>query len=103
MIDIDGNGYIRFWDFHTSKLIRSIYVNSFINLRGLCLWNNKYLIVGGNEHQIKIVDLKQGKVVKYFKEHTGTICTVERINSKVYGECLLSQGMDGAIKLWSIQ
>ena len=103
MIDIDGNGYIRFWDFHTAKLIRSIYVNSFINLRGLCLWNNKYLIVGGNEHQIKIVDLKQGKVVKYFKEHTGTICTVERINSKVYGECLLSQGMDGAIKLWSIQ
>ena len=61
------------------------------------------MIVGGNEHQIKIVDLKQGKVVKYFKEHTGTICTVERINSKVYGECLLSQGMDGAIKLWSIQ
>ena len=103
LIDIDGNGYIRFWDFHTAKLIRSIYVNSFINLRGLCLWNNKYLIVGGNEHQIKIVDLKQGKVVKYFKEHTGTICTVERINSKVYGECLLSQGMDGAIKLWSIQ
>lgn len=103
LIEIDGNGYIRFWNFHTANLIKSIYINSFVNLRGLCLWNHKFLIVGGNEHQIKIVDLKQGKVVKYFKEHTGTICTIERINSKVYGECLLSQGMDGAIKLWSIQ
>ena len=103
LIEIDGNGYIRFWNFHTANLLRSIYVNSFINLRGLCLWNYKFLIIGGNDHQIKIVDLKQGKFVKFFKEHTGTICTIERINSKVYGECLLSQGMDGTIKLWSVQ
>ena len=31
------------------------------------------------------------------------ICTIEKITSKVYGECLLSQALDGTIKLWSSQ
>ena len=101
LIEIDGNGYIRMWNFHTANLIKSIFTSSFLNLRGICLWNYKYLIVGANDHQIKIVDLKQGKVIKYFKEHSGTICSLEKINTKLYGECLLSQGIDGAIKLWS--
>ena len=101
LVEIDGNGYIRMWNFHTAELIKAIFTSSFLNLRGICLWNYKYLIVGANDHQIKIVDIKQGKISKSFKEHTATICTLEKINSKLYGECLLSQGMDGAIKLWS--
>ena len=101
LVEIDGNGYIRMWNFHTAELIKAIFTSSFLNLRGICLWNHKYLIVGANDHQIKIVDIKQGKISKSFKEHTATICTLEKINSKLYGECLLSQGMDGAIKLWS--
>ena len=101
LVEIDGNGYIRMWNFHTAELIKAIFTSSFLNLRGICLWNYKYLIIGANDHQIKIVDIKQGKISKSFKEHTATICTLEKINSKLYGECLLSQGMDGTIKLWS--
>ena len=101
LIEIDGNGYIRMWNFHNANLIKSIYTNSFLNLRGICLWNYKYLIVGANDHQIKVVDIKQGKISKNYKEHTATVCTLEKINTKLYGECLLSQGMDGTIKLWS--
>ena len=101
LIEIDGNGYIRMWNFHTANLIKSIFINTFLNLRGICLWSHKYLIIGANDHQVKIVDLKQGKVLKSSKEHTGTVCSLEKINTKLYGECLLSQGMDGAIKLWS--
>lgn len=67
----------------------------------MCLWNNKYLIVGSSDHQIKLVDLKLGKIAQTFKEHTGKVCTVEKIESKKYGECLLSQGLDGKIKLWT--
>lgn len=103
LIEIDGNGYIRLWNFHNANLIKTIYINAFINLRGICLWNYKYIIVGGNDHQIKVIDLKHGKIIKTYKEHTATICTIEKINSKVYGECLLSQALDGTIKLWSSQ
>ena len=101
LIEIDGNGYVRLWNFDTANLIKSIYTNAFLNLRGIVLWSYKYLIVGANDHQVKIIDIKQGKVVKTFKEHLGIICTLERVNTKLYGECLLSQGLDGTIKLWS--
>jgi WD40 repeat protein len=101
LIECDGNGYIRLWNFHTAELIKTIYIRPFIILRGMCLWNNKYLIVGSSDHQIKLVDLKLGKIVQTFKEHTGKVCTVEKIESKKYGECLLSQGLDGKIKLWT--
>ena len=101
MIETDGNGYIRFWNFHTAELIRSIFTKPFIILRGMCLWSVKYLIVGASDHQIKLIDIKSGKIVNSFKDHIGKVCTVERINSKKYGECLLSQGLDGKIKLWT--
>lgn len=103
MIEIDGNGYIRFWNFHTAELIKLIFTKIFISLRGLCLWNNKYIIVGASDHQIKVVEIKSGKVVHFLKDHLGKICTVEKINSKKYGECLLSQALDGKIKLWTCQ
>lgn len=101
LIECDGNGFIRMWDFHTSNLIKSIFTNSFINLRGICLWNEKYLFVGASDHQIKLIDLNQGKYIKFYKEHTSKVCTLEKIKHDKYGECLISQGIDGKIKMWS--
>lgn len=101
LIESDGNGYIRLWEFHTANLIKSIFTYSFILLRGICLWNEKYLFAGANDHQIKLYDLINGKFVKLYKEHTSVVCTLEKIVHNKYGECLLSQGLDGKIKIWS--
>ena len=101
LIESDGNGYIRLWEFHTSNLIKSIFTYSFILLRGICFWNEKYLFAGANDHQIKLYDLINGKFVKLYKEHTSAVCTLEKIVHKKYGECLLSQALDGKIKIWS--
>jgi WD40 repeat protein len=101
LIESDGNGFIRLWEFHTSNLIKSIFTYSFILLRGICLWNEKYLFAGANDHQIKLYDLINGKFVKLYKEHTGAVCTLEKIVHNKYGECLLSQALDGKIKIWS--
>jgi len=100
LIESDGNGYIRLWEFHTSNLIKSIFTYSFILLRGICLWNEQYLFAGANDHQIKLYDLINGKFVKLYKEHTSAVCTLEKIVHNKYGECLLSQGLDGKIKIW---
>ncbi len=102
LIESDGNGYVRMWDFHTANLIKSLYTNYYVNLRGICLWNEKYLFVAANDHQIKLIDLDEGKVIKYFKEHSSTVCTLEKMKSDIYGECLFSQGLDGKIKMWRI-
>ena len=101
LIASDGNGYIRMWGFHSANLIKSIFTNSFINLRGICLWNEKYLFAGASDHQIKLFDLIEGKYIFFYKEHTKNVCTLDKIKSKRYGECLLSQGLDGKIKIWS--
>lgn len=100
LIESDGNGYIRLWEFHTTNLIKSIFTYSFILLRGICLWNEQYLFAGANDHQIKLYDLINGKFVKLYKEHTSAVCTLEKIVHNKYGECLLSQGLDGKIKIW---
>ena len=101
LIESDGNGYIRMWDFHKANLIKSILSSNFVNLRGICLWNEKYLFAASNDHQIKLIDLINGKYVKFYKEHTSTVCTLEKIIHNKYGECLVSQGLDGKIKIWA--
>ena len=102
LVESDGYGFIRMWDFHNANLIKSIYTNNCINFKGICLWNEKYLFVGSSDHQIRLIDLKEGKYIQNFKEHIGPVCTLEKIKCDKYGECLLSLGLDGKIKMWNI-
>ena len=101
LIESDGNGYIRMWEFHKANLIKSFFTNYLVNLRGICLWNEKYLFAGASDHQIKLFDLINGKYVKFYKEHYSSVCTLDKIKSNKFGECLVSQGLDGKIKIWS--
>jgi WD40 repeat protein len=100
LIESDGNGYIRMWEFHTGNLIKTIPSSVSLNLRGICLWNDDYLLAAGNDYQVKLFDLAQGKFIKSFKGHTSTVCSIEKIVHPKYGECLISQGLDGKLKLW---
>ena len=100
LIESDGNGYIRMWEFHSANLIKIIPSSSTLNLRGICLWNDDYLFAAGNDYQVKLFDLTAGKFVKSFKGHTSTVCSLDKIVHPKYGECLVSQGLDGKLKIW---
>ena len=100
LIESDGNGYIRMWEFHSANLIKCIPSSSTLNLRGICLWNDDYLFAAGNDYQVKLFDLTAGKFVKSFKGHTSTVCSLDKIVHPKYGECLVSQGLDGKLKIW---
>ena len=100
LIESDGNGYIRMWDFHSGNLIKSITSSPTLNLRGICLWNDEFLFAAGNDYQVKLYDLIQGKFVKSLKGHTSTVCSIEKVVHPKYGECLISQGLDGKLKMW---
>ena len=100
LIESDGNGYIRMWDFHIGTLIKQIAATSSLNLRGICLWNDEYLFAAGNDYQIKLFNLTEGKFVKTVKGHTSTVCCIEKIIHPKHGECLISQGLDGKLKIW---
>ena len=101
LIESDGCGRIRVWDFHTAILLKNILAHSSVNLRGICLWNDKYLFASGNDYQVKLFDLEEGKFIKSFKAHTATVCTIEKIMHPKYGGCLISQALDGKLKLWA--
>ncbi len=101
LIESDGCGRIRIWDFNTAVLLKNIMSQYSVNLRGICLWNDRYLFASGNDYQVKLFDLEEGKYIKSFKSHTSTVCTIEKIMHPKYGGCLISQGLDGKLKLWA--
>ena len=101
LIESDGCGRIRVWDFNTAVLLKNILSQSSINLRGICLWNDKYLFASGNDYQVKLFDIEEGKFIKSYKAHTATVCTIEKIMHPKFGGCLISQGLDGKLKLWA--
>lgn len=101
LIESDGSGTVRIWDFHTANLLKSISLVLGYNLRGICLWNDKYLFGAGSDCHIKMFDLKAGTFVKDFKSHTKTACSIQKIIHPQYGECLISHSLDGKLKLWA--
>ncbi len=103
LIDSSGDGYIRIWDFHSSKLIKKFYIDD-NRLYGICLWNNNYIFIGCLDKTIKIMDLNKEKIVKTLKGHKRFVLTMKKIFHPIYGECLLSQGHENdQIKIWTNQ
>ena len=103
LIELCNNGNIRIWNFHTGLLLKEINLHSIWNNEGcsLSLWDDEYLFVGCTDKTIKLVRLKDVKIIKNLKGHNNTPIFMKRVNHPKYGEALLSQGLgDDAIKLW---
>ncbi len=94
----DGN--IRIWNFHSALLLFRIKISD-QGLRGICLWNNNYLFIGCDDKTIKLIEIKNGLIVKCLDGHTNEVITVKKIIHPIYGECLVSQnGGESHIKFW---
>ena len=94
----DGN--IRIWNFHACLLLNKIKISN-EGLRGICLWNLDYLFVGCDDKSIKLIELKNGLIVKNLTGHTNEVITVKKIVHPFYGEILISQnGGESKIKIW---
>ena len=99
----DGNGNIRIWDFHTADLLKKINASN-KSLRGINLWNNKYLFVGCGDKTIKLIELDGGKIINNLIGHTNNVCSFKIILHPKYGKCIISQGHeDDQIKIWTNQ
>ena len=100
LIESCEDGNIRIWGFHSGDLIRKINTEN-NNLYGICLWNENYIFVGCKDQSIKLIELKNGLLIKNLKGHNGRIISFKKIILPNNKECLLSQGLDGTIKLWT--
>ena len=100
LIESCEDGNIRIWGFHSGQLIRKINTEN-NNLYGICLWNENFIFVGCKDQSIKLIELKNGLLIKNLKGHNGRIISFKKMVLQNNQECLLSQGLDGTIKLWT--
>ena len=82
------SGYIIIWNFHNGDFMNKIKIGGL--LYGICLWNDEYLFVGNGEHKIKLIDLKEGKIIKELNGHNNEVVAIKKIFHPKYGECLIS-------------
>ena len=99
MIESNEDGNIRIWNFHSGELLNKIKLGN-IKLFGICLWNSKYLFVGCANKKIKLLELKNGKIIKNLDGHNECVTTLKKIVHPQFGNCLISQSLDNTIKLW---
>ena len=101
LIETDLLGFVRIWNFDTGSMIKKYLVGKDLKLRGICLWSEKYIFVGANDKKVKLIDLNNGKVLDELKCNE-IPCTIKKINSYKFGECLLFMGKsyNGQIKMW---
>ena len=100
LIESSYDGNIRIWNFHSGELLNKIKVSDDC-LREICMWNNEYIFIGCNDSIIKIIELKNEKIIKELKGHKNEIISIKIIDHPKYGKSLISQGGgDDNIKLW---
>ena len=99
LIDSDMKGFIHIWDFNTEECLKTIFLQTIIN--GICFWDKQYIACTGRDKKIKIVDLNEGKIVRILNGHEKDTLSVQKIQIDKYGNCLISHGKDGFLKVWA--
>lgn len=92
---------IRIWNFHSGGLLNVINKPDIYNI---CLWNSNYIFARTNN--LKLIELKTGKVVKKFNSDTTNdynIISIKKGYIPKYENCLFTQGNNGLIILWIIK
>ena len=103
LIESAADGYIRIWNFHSGLLIKKIFASN-LPLYGICIWNCDYLFVGSGDNNIKLLDIKNGEIIKNIIGSNNWVCTINNIYLENYGNCIVSQGIkDDQIKIWQIK
>ena len=92
-------GFIKIFNFHSGILLNKINLNK-ESLLGICLFDKNYLFIGTKNKRVILIDLKEGKIIKYFPGHNHWVCSIKKFKHIKFGDCLITQGLDNKIKLW---
>ena len=97
------NGYINIWELNQKILLNTIFINNNF-LSNIIQWNENYIILtNGNKNNILIMELNNTKIISsIFSKHEKGIMNIKKIIHPIYGESLLSCGLEGDIFLWNI-
>lgn len=101
LFESDSKGVIRIWQFNIQLLLKKI-ISQTANFRGISLWDNQFLLASDSNqpYAIRIFDIKEGKEVAQLNGNTESINSIKPIEITKYGKFLISQSIDGSLKLW---
>ena len=103
LIESSFDGNIRIWNFHSGLLLNKINVNGG-QLYGICLLDNKYLLVGCEDKSIKVIELENKSIIKSLNNHNREVITIKIMNYLNNTSYILSQGKgNDQIKCWKIE
>ena len=98
LISGDSDGNVIIFDFISTNEISSISVGNY-RLFSLCSLNEKYILVGGNNKELKIIDFDNKSIVKNYSAHNNFIGGIEKIKIPEKGEYIITYN-NTDIKLW---
>ena len=97
MIESSEDGILRIWNFHSGLLLDRIVICE-DKLYGICLWNNNYLFVGGDDKTLKIIDLDKKTIINNLFQKN-SIINIKKFEHPIYGECIIIHDWENQIKL----
>ena len=101
LIDSSFDGFVRIWNFHSNILLNKINLNSG-KLYGICLFNEDNIFIGCEDKTMKLLNIKNMKVIKEFKGHEREVITIKKAQHFILGECIVSKGRGKEqIKIWN--
>lgn len=100
LFESDGQGNLRVWDIETQSVFKKVMLEG-INLRGICFWNELYVLVAGTDKTVKVINYMLEKLEGVIDANNNILCTIDKIHHPLHGECLFTGGIDGKIKMFT--
>ena len=93
---------LRIWDFFNGKMIYKVKIQSSA-LKGIRLSKERNMLIGYDNDEIQLLEMKGYKLVKTLNHNKEKICSIRKIYLNDYGSCIFSQGFDNHIIMWQIK
>ena len=103
LIDVGSFNHIKIWDFINKNLISKINSDTNNSLQGFLVVNNRYLIIGSQDKNIKQFDIEKKYLIKNITKHTSTVTGIKSVKDKNGNDFIVSYGQDSNIYLWSFK
>ena len=97
LIDSGNENTVRIWNFHSGKLLYKIKVFQ-RELFSLCLYDDDNIIVGSEDGNIYMINIKYRKVIGKLSGDKNRILNVKKISSQKYGDFIISDGFE--LNIW---
>ena len=103
LIDIGNFGHIKIWDFINKNLICKINSDNNNQLQGFIVVNNRFLIIGSADKNIKTFDIEKKCLLKNINKHASTVTGIKGIKDKNGNDLIVSYSQDKNIYLWNFK